>query len=77
MRKRKSPVFALAMVLVLILLSLPMAAGAAPQPDVVVTIAVDQEAFAADQNVGGARHHDQREQPSGQGAEVVHADRRG
>ena len=51
MRKRKSPVFALAMVLVLILLSLPMAAGAAPQPDVVVTIAVDQEAFAADQNV--------------------------
>ena len=51
MRKRKSHVFALFMVLVLILLSLPMAAGAAPQPDVVVTIAVDQEAFAADQNV--------------------------
>jgi peptidyl-Lys metalloendopeptidase len=51
MRKCKSPAFALVMVLVLVLLSLPMTSGAAPQPDVVVTIAVDQEKFAANENV--------------------------
>jgi peptidyl-Lys metalloendopeptidase len=51
MRRPKSTLFALLAVLVLILLSFPVAAGAAPQPDVIVTIAVDQEAFAADQSV--------------------------
>ncbi len=51
MRKRESSVFALILVTVFILLGVPMAAGAAPESEVIVTLAVDQISFAADQNV--------------------------
>ncbi len=50
MQKHRSVMFALILVLVLALIA-PMAAGAASDPSAIVTVAVDQASYAADQSV--------------------------
>lgn len=50
MQKHRSIMFALVLVLALALIA-PMAAGAAPDANAIVTVAVDQASYAADQGV--------------------------